>query len=60
MVPVVDYQGLVDNLTRDFKRLYRSRVTLVRMVGIVFASPHSPLAKSEINSSDRRLASAFR
>jgi hypothetical protein len=49
MDPVIDYEELVSRLTNAFKNRYDVvGHDDVRMVGIVFASPNSPLAGSEI------------
>jgi hypothetical protein len=49
MQPAIDYEELISNLTERFKYRYEGDPSSrVRMVGIVFARPNSPLAKSEI------------
>lgn len=47
MLTAEAYNQLIDQLTSRFYD-YEKPSSLVRMVGIVFASPNSPLAKSEI------------
>ena len=49
MDPVIDYDELISNLSGAFQYRYNTvSIKRVRMVGIVFARPNSPLAKSEI------------
>ncbi len=49
MQPAVDYEELISRLTERFRYRYDDdSLSRTRMVGIVFARPNSPLAKSEI------------
>ena len=49
MIPAVDYNQIITRLTNAFLSQHRDNASnCVRMVGIVFARPSSPLAKSEI------------
>jgi hypothetical protein len=45
MQPAIDFKDLIDSLTDRFKFGTSKRV---RMVGLVFATPNSPLSKAEI------------
>lgn len=49
MDPVIDYEELIARLTSAFSYRYETLTSdAVRMVGIIFARPTSPLAKAEI------------
>ena len=49
MVPIIDYKGCLACLTHAFIRQHKSAPAKhVRLVGLLFARPSSPLAKAEI------------